>query len=127
MFRSLTHPCLGRFCQESKIGGADAVGALDRFCPASDNPAAGAWTLPPAERPTCCTSMRPGISAFAPADRRWRRRSGSVSGSDGVRAVAEARAARRAALTASGYLRCAEAYHHAGVNLAAEPLIGIGS
>ena len=35
---------------------------------------------------------------FAPADRRWRRRSGSASGSGGVRAVAAARAARRAAL-----------------------------
>ncbi len=35
---------------------------------------------------------------FAPADRRWRRRSGSGSGSEGVRAVAAARAARRAAL-----------------------------
>ena len=29
--------------------------------------------------------------------------------------------------TPSDYLRCAEAYHHAGINLAAEPLIGIGS
>jgi hypothetical protein len=29
--------------------------------------------------------------------------------------------------TPSGYLRCADAYHHAGINLAAEPLIGIGS
>jgi len=35
---------------------------------------------------------------FAPADRRWRRRSGSASGSEGERAVAAARAARRAAL-----------------------------
>ena len=29
--------------------------------------------------------------------------------------------------TPSDYLRCADAYHHAGINLAAEPLIGIGS
>ena len=36
--------------------------------------------------------------AFAPAARRWRRRSESASGSGGVRAVAAARAARRAAL-----------------------------
>ena len=36
--------------------------------------------------------------AFAPADRRWRRRSGSASGSEGERAEAAARAARRAAL-----------------------------
>ena len=39
-----------------------------------------------------------GPLPLAPADRRWRRRSGSASGSGGVRAVAAARAARRAAL-----------------------------
>ena len=39
---------------------------------------------------------------FAPADRRWRRRSGSVSGSEGERAVSAARAARRAALKPYG-------------------------
>ena len=43
-------------------------------------------------------SSGPGLLAFAPADRRWRRRSGSASGSEGVRAVSAARAARRAAL-----------------------------
>jgi integrase len=36
---------------------------------------------------------------FAPADRRWRRCSGSASGSGGERAESAARAARRAALT----------------------------
>ena len=40
----------------------------------------------------------PELSLFAPADRRWRRRSGSASGSGGVRAESAARAARRAAL-----------------------------
>jgi hypothetical protein len=35
---------------------------------------------------------------FAPADRRWRRRSGSASGSEGERAEAAARAARRGRL-----------------------------
>ena len=29
--------------------------------------------------------------------------------------------------TPGDYVRCADAYHHAGINLAAEPLIGIGS
>jgi hypothetical protein len=43
-----------------------------------------------------CQAAR--LLLFAPADRRWRRRSGSGSGSGGVRAVAAARAARRAAL-----------------------------
>jgi len=41
---------------------------------------------------------RPRVSSFAPADRRWPGRSGSVSGSEGEGAVAAARAARRAAL-----------------------------
>jgi hypothetical protein len=36
----------------------------------------------------------PGFCVFAPADRRWRRRSGSASGSGGVRAELAARAAR---------------------------------
>ena len=40
----------------------------------------------------------PKYPPFAPADRRWPGRSGSASGSEGVRAVAAARAARRAAL-----------------------------
>jgi integrase len=39
---------------------------------------------------------------FAPADRRWRRRSGSASGSEGERAESAARAARRAALIETG-------------------------
>ena len=39
-----------------------------------------------------------GFCAFAPADRRWRRRSGSASGSGDVRAEAAARAARRGRL-----------------------------
>src|SRR5271157_5223070 len=43
-------------------------------------------------------SWRPWVSFFAPADRRWRRRSGSASGSEGERAETAARAARRAAL-----------------------------
>ena len=40
----------------------------------------------------------PGFLVLAPADLRWRRRSGSASGSVGERAVSAARAARRAAL-----------------------------
>jgi len=47
-----------------------------------------------------CLLAACGFWLFAPADRRWRRRSGSASGSGGVRAVAAARAARRAALKA---------------------------
>ena len=53
---------------------------------------------PAATDETCCRSSGPGFMLFAPADRRWRRRSGSGSGSEGERAVAAARAARRAAL-----------------------------
>ena len=50
-------------------------------------------------RGNCCMSSAARKSPlFAPADRRWRRRSGSASGSGGERAVAAARAARRAAL-----------------------------
>ena len=60
-------------------------------------PAAGAGT-PTCTDETCCTCQAARLSAFAPADRRWRRRSGSASGSEGERAVAAARAARRAAL-----------------------------
>jgi hypothetical protein len=48
---------------------------------------------------TAVGQQRPeSLPPFAPADRRWRRRSGSASGSGGVRVVAAARAARRAAL-----------------------------
>ena len=65
------------------------------------------WTIPQrehgypaAELPeTAVGQRRPeSLPSFAPADRRWRRRIGSVSGSCGVRAVLAARAARRAAL-----------------------------
>ena len=67
--------------------------------------AAGVWTPFPAawkpRRPAVYPGGSWGFLLFAPADRRWRRRgeSESASGSGGVRAVAAARAARRAALT----------------------------
>ena len=100
----------GRFCQESKIGGADAEGALDGFCPGRTIPRSGAHLLPTAAKSGLlvrelhtdnCRACQwwPGVLfIFAPADRRWRRRRGSASGSYGVRAVLAARAARRAAL-----------------------------
>jgi hypothetical protein len=74
---SCPHPWSGRFCQESKIGEADAVGALDGFCPTSDDTAAGAWTPPPAAESQKLSVRQwrpPRIYTFAPADRRWRRR-----------------------------------------------------
>jgi hypothetical protein len=69
---------------------------LDGFWPTTDNIAAGAD-----QRALWYVTFRATQGVFllfAPADRRWRRRSGSASGSGGVRAVAAARAAQRAAL-----------------------------
>ena len=72
-----------------------ATDGLDGFCPALDNSAAGAWTPRSWAPGNCCRSMAAqSFLPFAPADRRWRRRSGSASGSAGVCAVSAARAAR---------------------------------
>jgi hypothetical protein len=69
---------------------------LDGFCLTRTISAAEAWTPPPEAEPgDCSTLIAARFVLFAPADRRWRRRSGSVNGSGGVRAVAAARAARR--------------------------------
>jgi hypothetical protein len=50
----------GGFCQESKIGVADAEGALDRFCPSRTIPRSGAHLLPIAAKsgPTCPRAVR---------------------------------------------------------------------
>ena len=67
-------PWTGRFCQGSKIGEADAEGALGRFCPAVDNSDSGS-RAPPARRSdplvTAVCQQRPGdLLLFAPADPR---------------------------------------------------------
>jgi hypothetical protein len=114
-FRSLPHSWSGGFGQESKIGEADAVGALDGFCPTPDNTAAGAWIPPaPNARITVVPRRRSDNLRFSRQPTGvWRRRSGSASGSEGERAVSAARAARRAALKPYRKTEQIEARHEA--------------
>jgi hypothetical protein len=72
-----------------------SIAAISRSGP--DNPAAGAGRPRLHDEPYWASSGT-ALLLFAPAARHWRRRSGSASGSGGERAVAAARAARRAAL-----------------------------
>jgi hypothetical protein len=111
-------PGRGGFSQESKIGGADAVGALDGFCPVSDNPAAGAWTPPCGLPVIACIDSGPKVPAFrasrpalAPPKRElWRERrrahrGGGASGPAGRLETVQKVLTDRASGQASGQAR----------------------
>jgi hypothetical protein len=49
----------GRFCQESKIGAADAAGALDGFWPDPDNSGGGVSGFSAGSRGVNCLALKP--------------------------------------------------------------------